>query len=145
MTKKKEQFIVTAYLQNTINAIPNNPSTQLLHDVIGFEEILLEQLNVASKNGLYDRLDEWMDVVYGYISNMLNKNNFINGGPNQNLYANFWWKIYSIPMNICFSPNLKGNYGNSNHHASAYHRNECLLFEIQYLLTKFPNNIEYEI
>lgn len=146
MKKKKEQFMLTSYLQDAIKAIPNNPSIQLLHDVIGFEEILVKQQDVASKKGLYDGLDEWNDAVYHYIQKMLDKNGFINGHKDQNPYASFWWKIYPLPSNVCWSPNLKGDYDSStHHHATAYDRNECMLLEIQYLLTKFPNNIQYEI
>ncbi len=61
---------------------------------------------------------------------MLNKYGFVNGGPNQNPEARFWWStVYNTMSHITYSKYLETK--TARHHASAFERNEALVKELK--------------
>lgn len=101
-----------------------------------FQELLNNLRSTASKKTHYQQLDEWTDIVYGRIRDYLNQHGFINAGAalglNQPPLADMWWAIYSVKSSIIYSHFLQTEV--SDHHSSAYERNEALIKEVDEIL-----------
>jgi hypothetical protein len=105
-----------------------NVSDDAYNDLNGFISIIESQIDVASKQTHYHKLNDWCDTIYGFVHAMLKKHKFVNGGKNQNPDARFWWGIYGVVSSIHLSPHLKTQV--ALHHSSAWERNEALRIEI---------------
>jgi len=105
---------------------------QAFDDLTTYLELLESLRDTASKQTHYDKLDEWSDVVYGFVHDKLNEYGFINGGTamgkKQPRDAEFWWKIYAVVSGVIYSPNLISR--TAHHHSSAWERNEALIADI---------------
>jgi len=115
-------------------------SEKCLSDLIPFKELLDSLEPTASKNTHYDRLDEWSDKVYEYVHDMLKKHGFVNGNMEANAKipdAGFWWKIYGVVSDVCYSSNLNKTALVATHHTSAYDRNEALRKDVDVIIRKF--------
>jgi hypothetical protein len=106
---------------------------QAFDDLLKYLELLESLRETACKETHYEKLDEWNGKAYGFVHDMLKKHRFINGGAAMGLEqprdANFWWMIYSVVSNVCYSRHLKTEV--ANHHASAWERNEALIADIR--------------
>lgn len=103
-----------------------------------FLQLVKEAGLTASKNYFYDRIDEWSDPLYDFISKTLKNFGFKNGNREYNDQFPdivFWWEIYGIISSTIYSPNLQTQ--TQNHHSSAYERNCVLEIELQYVLDEF--------
>lgn len=107
-------------------------SEKALKDLEGYLTLLKSLSTTASKQTHYHKLNDWSDVAYGYVHDMLKKYDFKNGGPDQNDNARFWWTVYGMVSSIHYSTFLTTNV--ALHHSSAFERNEALTKEIEYLI-----------
>jgi len=101
-------------------------------------ELVRKSESTASKNYFYDKIDEWSDPLYDFISKTLKKFGFKNGNREYNdRFPDivFWWEIYGLISSTIYSPNLQTK--TENHHSSAYERNCVLEIELQYVLDSF--------
>lgn len=101
-------------------------------DFKSFKELLQYAKEYASKQTHYHKLNDWSDIVHGYVHEMLHKYGFVNGNPKANetnTAAQFWWTIYKKISNLIYSKYLV-TIG-AHHHASAYERNEALIKELE--------------
>jgi len=114
-----------------------NVSNESLIDLSNYLNLINELSITASKNTHYEKLDEWSTLVYDYIHKMLNKYGFVQAVQEQNPDAEFWWCLYGLLSNIIYSPNLITEV--SNHHSSAFERNEALKLDLEYLLNKIKS------
>lgn len=103
------------------------------HDLCHFHQWLQEAKDWASKNTHYQQLEDWWNPYHKIISNNLDKYGFVNGNGAPNDGAKLWWFIYQTDP--AWSPNLKTQV--SNHHSSAWERNEVMILEIGYLCDHF--------
>jgi len=107
--------------------------------VTDFKQMCIGLREVASKKTHYQDLDEWSDVVFGYVRKMLKKTGFKNGRPEENAKnpnATLWWAIYGMVGNITYSQYLQTRV--ARHHSSAWERNEALIMELQDLDDLLP-------
>lgn len=106
---------------------------QAFDDLLKYLELLESLRETACKETHYARLNEWSDKAYRFIHDMLKKYEFINGGAAMGLQqprdAEFWWVMYALTTDVCYSRHLKTDV--SNHHASAWERNEALIADIR--------------
>jgi hypothetical protein len=106
-------------------------------EVVEFIQLLNDLSMNTSRNGGYDRLDEWSSPVNDFIHKKLNKYKFVSGDPEANKKlpdASFWWALYPLPTSIIHSVHLETKF--ANHHASAFERNEALICELKELLNR---------
>lgn len=99
--------------------------------VTDFKRMCIGMRDTASKQTHYQNLDQWNDVVYGYIHKMLKKTGFKNGQSEENAKnpsATLWWTIYGAVGSITYSHYLKTKV--ALHHSSAWERNEALIKEL---------------
>ena len=107
-------------------------SQESFDDLNGFLEGLQALDKIASKGTHYDRLSEWSDAVYAYVHNKLEKYGFIQASKDQPVDANFWWLIYQVVGNVCYSVHMKSQ--TAVHHSSAWERNQALIADIEDIL-----------
>lgn len=119
-----------------VNSIDKDLNPLVMIDLKKFSELLTEQVLVASKKTHYHRLDEWSDVVYGFVHKMLRVCKFKNGKKEQNINAAFWWSIYGLVSGVIHSPELPLS-DVARHHTSAYDRNHALLGEVNHIISEF--------
>ena len=107
-------------------------SQESFDDLRGFLEGLQALDKIASKGTHYDRLSEWSDAVYAYVHNKLEKYDFIQASKEQNQDATFWFLIYQVVGNVCYSKHMKSQ--TAVHHSSAWERNRALIADIEDIL-----------
>ena len=133
---RKKEINISQALQDCINC--KNVSREAYVDVDQFLSFLEAQRDTASKITHYDRRSFWSDHVFGFVRNCLTKYGFVNAGAamgiKQNPNADFWWKIYGLISNVCYSANLRSKV--ANHHSSAWERNEALITDVKILISK---------
>ena len=137
ITMKTKKIIKPSYLTDEALSVLNVPKVVFTQLEV-FYNLLKESSLKASKNTHYDRLNEWSDPIYEFIRKEMYTSGFINGNvekTKEKPAAEFWWIIYQLISGIHYSPFLKTTV--SNHHASAFERNEALLNEIEYVLNNF--------
>lgn len=116
----------------TKNLTIMDASTEAKVAVTDFKRMCIGMRDTASKKTHYQDLNQWSDVVFGYVHKMLKKTGFKNGRPEENAKnpsATLWWAIYGVVGNITYSPYLKTEV--ARHHSSAWERNEALIKELQ--------------
>ncbi|RPI84081.1 MAG: hypothetical protein EHM34_04260 [Nitrosopumilales archaeon] len=127
---------VSAALEDCIKC--KDVSQQAYEDLLVFMAVLEGQRACASKDYHYKDLFYWDEAVYGFVRKMLTKYKFINGGAAMGLEqpadANFWWQVYGLVSNVCYSPNLHSKV--ASHHSSAFERNEALITDVQILMER---------
>jgi len=103
------------------------------NDLSVFLAELLELDKTASKQTHYEKLDDWLVPVYKLVRQRLKNFGFINGGAahgiKQPTDADFWFLVYGVVNNVCYSPNLETQV--SHHHSSAWERSQALIKDIQ--------------
>ena len=102
------------------------------NDLKPFYELLERLSHAACKYYFYEGLEVWSGHVYEYVRKMLDKYKFVSGGQFQNADAEFWFGIYKVVSDVCYSPNLKTK--TSIHQSSAWERNEALKADIKILI-----------
>lgn len=118
--------------------LENNVSDSVIQNLIQFNQFLKSL--TPSKNTHYDKLDKWSNPVYEYIHNLLDKYQFVNGNVeanSKNPNALFLFEVYKNLECYSYSP----FYAKENcaiHHASAAGRNNALIEELDYFLSKIP-------
>jgi len=107
-------------------------STEAKVAVTDFKRMCIGMRDTASKKTHYQDLDEWSDVVFGYVHKMLKKTGFKNGRPEENAKnpsTTLWWVIYGVVGSITHSQYLQTRV--ASHHSSAWECNEALIMELQ--------------
>ncbi len=108
------------------------------NDLCIFHQWLTGAKDWASKDTHYQQLEGWWKPYNQFIHNCLNEYGFVDGVGAPNDDAKLWWNIYGADP--AWSPNLKTDV--SNHHSSAYERNEVMILEIGYLCNHFKSKFD---
>jgi len=127
---------ISAALQDCINCTGVSP--EAYEDLLVFMTVLEAQQLVASKETHYVKLHAWSNAVNGFAHKTLMKHKFVNAGAimgiEQPADANFWWHVYCLIANVCYSPNLHSKV--ADYHSSAYERNEALIEDLRILIER---------
>jgi hypothetical protein len=93
----------------------------------------LEHLGeTASKGTHYHGLDEWFTPAGEFVHQALTDAGFKNGDKTYNEQypgIQFWWHIYGLYTNVCYSRYLQTEV--PNHHSSAFERNAALILDLK--------------
>ena len=113
-------------------------SLSCYHELCNFAKWLQDACDWTDRRTHYQGLDEWLTPKNQIISKNLDKFGFINGKGSTNNDSAFWWVIHQLEP--CYSLNLVTEV--SSHHSSAWERNNCMLIEIEHLISQFENKIK---
>jgi hypothetical protein len=144
MNKEVKLSYRTQELVSNIKSVPE----KCFSDLSDFRDLLISLRKTASNQTHYHNLNEWSDRVYEFVHKKLKENKFKNGDPeanDKNPGARFWWNVYGIVGAAIYSRHLKTNV--SNHHSSAFERNEALILELEDAIKFIENRpkLEYEV
>ncbi|ELP5902734.1 hypothetical protein QTV49_004778 [Vibrio vulnificus] len=104
-----------------------------------------KSLNPTKKTH-YAKLDEWIDPLSKFTTEKYLSHGFVNGNSeaNKDCYpVRYWCRLDSLIVDIIWSPQL--NSETSNHHSSAYSRNEAYIAELQLILKIAENPEPYDL
>ncbi|HHJ3081405.1 TPA: hypothetical protein ACPVZG_005302 [Vibrio parahaemolyticus] len=99
-----------------------------------------------TKRTHYTDLDKWIDQLSKFTCEKFYGYGFVNGDreANKNNYpVRYWCKLDSLIVDIIWSPHLNSEV--SNHHSSAYSRNEAYITELELILKIAENPESYEL